>query len=326
MSMIIRKALPLLSFLLLFSTHLVAQEKVTIEVKDSKGAALEYPEIIIGDKYHRVGTLNGDLDVEKSVLKVGDAIIVKFLGYKTHKLSIDQQILGKDKIHVVMEEDAYLLEPLIVHQSDFDADKYFQKRKKHLLLPYYKSYSIDIDFNLIEDGDKDHPIKGHITAESERFDTIVDSMNMVVSAPILYSSEVVYAIKRASELNYLAAYILCHGDARKNFYCDYRGKDGDLELWEFTLRQQKNMPWGTSPNDELRCFVSLDVNGYIANVRTQFTPSSEVSTSYLLETKYTLVNRKLVAEQTIMDVLPNAKNNKYKPIYLNLSYSNFRKK
>ena len=69
------------------------------------------------------------------------------------------------------------------------------------------------------------------------------------------------------------------------------------------------MLWNLNKEDEFRCYVYLDNNGIIARIDVHLTSHLESGISYLLETDYVLFDRKLVAAETMMKLLPNAINN-----------------
>lgn len=104
------------------------------------------------------------------------------------------------------------------------------------------------------------------------------------------------------------------------------GRVDDLELWEFAIRKQKEMPWHLHEDDEIRCIVALDKEGFISRIKTQLTSSSEGSASYLLDTQFGLRDDKLVPLTIKIDLVPNARNEVLTLLSLTINYSNCRKK
>ncbi|WP_018361203.1 hypothetical protein [Porphyromonas macacae] len=315
-------------FLLLtscFIAQLHAQRKLTIAVFDTQGNRLPYPEFIIGHDFHRVGTKDGTVEVSFDSTALHDLITVKYMGYKTTQIQLDSIHFSDKLINVNLEEDSYLLDPIIVVPSKFSAEKYFQERKKNLLLPYYRTYFFDLDFVLNENNKTDHFYTGHALGTSCRNQTDIDSASLVISEVISYNAKLLTILKRASEVSYLMANAFCHKSDRKNFYCTYMGSIDGFELWEFSIRKQKEMPWNLQEDDELRCIVSLDKDGFINRIKTQLTSSSEYSASYLLDTEFGLHKKKLIPSIIKIDLVPNARNEDLKSLSLVINYSNFRK-
>lgn len=119
----------------------------------------------------------------------------------------------------------------------------------------------------------------------------------------------------------------CHKSDWKNFYCTYNGRVGDVEEWEFTIREQENMPWNLLPEDNLICLVYLDKNGYIKRIRTQLTSSSNQSLSYFLDTVFACFENKIIPQTITADFVPNAyATEEIAPVSLFIHYNNIRKR
>lgn len=316
-----------LSLLMLcFVAQLYAQRVLTIAVCDTQGNTLPYPEIIIGAELHRVGTKDGTLEVALDAIKLHDLLIVKYMGYKAAQIQLDGMILSKGLVNVRLEEETYLLDPVLVRPSNFSAEEYFQKRKKDRLLPYHRKYFFDLDFVGGDSNKKDHAYTGRVVGSSRRTVTDIDSTTLVISEAILYTTKLLSVLKRAAEVSYLTANAFCDKRDRKRFHCTYMGRIDDLELWEFTIRKQKEMPWHLHEDDEFRCIVALDKEGFISRIKTQLTSSSEGSASYLLDTQFGLRDDKLVPLTIKIDLVPNARNEVLTSLSLTINYSNCRKK
>lgn len=314
----------LFSLLFLYLPFLVfSQDTFAIHVTNQQKKPLEYPEILIPNKLHRIGTKNGILILNKDIVGVGDSILVRYMGYESKNVIVDNELLASDSINISLDEKLFLLEPLVVRKNDFNAEAFFKKKKKNLLLPYFKEYHFNVDFEFVADGQPSK--KGNAFCQFKDAYVNIDTVSITFSDTTEYKDMIIKGVKRASEINYLAADIFCHSKHRKRFYCDYKGVENNLDLWEFIIRSSNDMPWNLNKKDEFKCFVYLDSNGIITRIDVQLTNHLEHGVSYLLETEYVLFDRKLVASQTMIKLLPNANNNDTPELLINMMYSDFQK-
>lgn len=318
----------LLLMTLTFSVgSLYAQEKFSIVVCDTQGNRLPYPEIIIGDKFHRVGTKEGKIEVDFDTTNYIDTITVKYLGYNTGHFIFDSSLLYNNEFSVMLEETTYLLDSIVISPKGFSGEEYFQEKKKNLLLPYYKRYYFDSDFSFKLSGGNSQNLIGEISGTARGNITEVDSSTLIISNPIPNISKILSALERANEISYLMSNAFCHKSDRKNFYCTYNGLVGDVEEWEFTIREQENMPWDLLPGDNLICLVYLDKDGFIKRIRTQLTSSSNQSLSYFLDTIFDRFENKIIPQTITADFVPNASaTEEIAPLSLFIHYNNIRKR
>lgn len=305
---------------------LYSQQKVTIAVFDAQGKALSYPEIILGAYVHRVGTEKGTLEIPLQLFNTGDTLTVKYLGYKTSKTLIDDALRSANAIKVKMEEDSFLLDPIVVRPSDFSGERYFQQKIKDALVPYTRKYFFDADFTFKDDRQDEETYTGHLSGHLRRMIVTIYESSVEISEQPKEISELLTLLKRATEVSYLIANAFCDEEERSYFYCTYKGESSSgLETWEFSIKRQEKMPWNLERDDELRCMVSLDKNGLIKNIKTQRMSSSNHSFSYLLDTEFTLFEAQLVPLKVKIDLVPNADND-VKPLSLVVDYTNVRRK
>lgn len=313
----------LINFLLLVFAvpELFSQQTFTIQVKNQKNEVLEYPEISIPKKVHKIGTKEGTLLLSNNSINLGDSIIVSHLGYDTEIVLVDNEMINKKNCEIILYEKTYFLEPLIVNRNDFNAEAFFKKKKKKILLPYYRKYGFNVDFQFFMPGDS--PVSGQVTCHFQN--AVVNLDSTVLHADSIKNEILKKCIKRGSEINYLTANIFCHSRFRKKFYCDYKGIVDGLDCWEFSIRPQTNKLWDLLQEDEFLCLVSIDEHGFISNIETQLTSHSDKSQSYLLKTNYTLYQDKLVAANTFFKILPNAANNENSEFFIEMIYSDFQR-
>lgn len=122
-----------------FSFFGYSQNTFTIHVTNQLKEPLEYPEISIPNKLHRIGTNNGKLIVNTDIIEVGDSILVRYMGYEPKNVIIDNKLIASDSINISLDEKLFLLEPIVVSRNDFNAEAFFKKKKKNLLLPNLKN-------------------------------------------------------------------------------------------------------------------------------------------------------------------------------------------
>lgn len=303
--------------------QVLAQDKITIAVSDTSGNSLPYPEVKIGKNFHRAGTINGTIEVPTDLFAANDSLTVKYIGYKTAQILLSPITIAKGVITINLEEETYFLDPLIVSPSEYSSDSYFRKRKKWLLLPCRK-YFFDLDFKYNKSNDPNNQYAGYMSGISDGFITYMDSTRLVTSEAMPDTCEILKVGKRATEINYLVAWAFCHRSERKNFYCTYMGKRDNSEVWEFSIRKQQKMPWELKKDDELRCIVTLDNDGFITNIKTHFTSSTDNVVSYLLYTDFGRYDNKLIPVETKFDIIPSANNKDAVAATYTLGYNNVR--
>ena len=301
------------------------QETVTITVSDTQGDRLPYPEVMAGPHFHRVGGADGTIEVPLSAFNLNDTLTIKYLGYQTAQILLDSIAVSKSVITAALEEEPYVLDGLVVRPSAYSSDEYFQKKKKNLLLPYYRRYFWDLEFTYDRNDLPGHTYRGSVSGMSRAYTTEMDSTGLTISEATPDSALILRAGKRATEISYLAAHIFCHKSERKNFYCLYLGKTDKSEVWEFTIRQQEKMPWNLKKDDLIRCMVSLDQEGIITNIKTQLTSSDSRGTSYWVNTEYGRYDNMLVPMLSKVDLIPNAHNEEIRAGKFTLKYSNIRR-
>lgn len=304
--------------------HLQAQEVVTVEVCDKQGNRLSYPEVVVGEDFHRVGSEAGTIALPLELLRAQGAFRVKYLGYKPRLVTLDKSLRANEVLQVALDEDIYTLDALVVEPKDFSAMKYFGKRKKNALLPFGSLYYFDLDFVLSKQHTSEEPYQGKIQGATERAQTSFDDATLALSRAGADTTKVLTALKRATEISYTVADAFCHRRGRGRFNCIYKGRVDSLELWEFVLRHDKKEDWSLQPSARFVCLVSLDAAGYIRRVQTQLTSSSEHSVSYFLDTHYGLYKQELIPERIELALIPTVNSKLQEPMHFSINYTNQR--
>lgn len=311
---------------IIFSLSLYAQDVVTLSVYDTQGNSLPYPEIVIGNIVHRVGTEKGTLEIPRQYFNVGDTVKVKYLGFKTSELLIDDISKTRNDIKVSMEAEAFLLDPVIVTATNFSGDNYFEQRIKNSPAPHSRKYFYDIEYVFKDQSQIEKTYVGKAEGYCRNSTTKIVRCKLAAPDNVAETSHIATLLKRASEISILMANAFLSNKERDYFNCSYKGEANNLELWEFYIKKQDIMPWNLEKDDQYKCLVSLSHNGLIKNIKTQRLTSSDHSFSYLLDTEYDLYEDKLVPKTVTLELVPSASNKVCQPLSISAIYSNFRKR
>ena len=303
---------------LCFFCSVSSQGSFRIHIIDQNGEGLAYPEIRIPYKIHRMGTINGELFLNKDILSKGDSIFVRHIGYEPKVVVIDNEMLLNGGVSILLAEKTFILDELVVTADGFDAEALFRRRLRDFLLPRYRRLELNVEFDFQFAGEATKTGTATITIRRSNVEDITD---IVLSAPTEHKEQLIGTIKRASELNFTFANIFCSRINRREYFSHYLGVINNLSVWEFTMRPRENMRWGVNKKDTSRSLVYLDNDGIIVRIETQFTHHLENSVSYLLDTEYTLLGRRLVAYRTTKRVIPNADNDEFPELTINIRYS-----
>lgn len=122
---------------LYFPFFVFSQNTFTIHVTNQLKEPLEYPEISIPNKIHRIGANNGKLILNKDVVKLGDSILVRYMGYEPKYVAINSELLSSDSINISLDEKNFLLEPIVVGKNNFNAEAFFKKEKEEFIIAVF---------------------------------------------------------------------------------------------------------------------------------------------------------------------------------------------
>lgn len=308
--------------LLLLVTPLYAQQKVRVEVCDMQGIRLAYPELSIGNYFHRMGSEQGTLEFAPQSVRLNDTLTVKYLGYKPAKVLLDAHRLADSLLKVNLEEESYLLDSVTIVSNQFSSEEYFRRRMKKSLRPYLRKHFFDLDFTYQDTP----PIEKYIGQTLGRLRYLrvrIDSTHLVVSKRDSVA-KLLSMLRQTTGISYLTADLMCSKRERRHFHCSYKGETDGLGVWEFSLKREKRMPLELKTGDELRCIVFLDESGLIRRIKTQFTPILNDSASYLLDAEFILFKGKLVPLKVNMELVPSGYSALH-PFSLVIDYSNHRK-
>lgn len=307
----------------LFCSATMAQTMFSVIVRDkSSNEALPYPEIQLSQKLHKAGDNKGELLLPIDAISVGDTIKIRYMGYNEQSIPISDAIKQRGTYTALIEPKTFILNEVVISNSNTNGAKLYQKKKRFLLLPYSRKHHFNASYEYTSGADIRQ--KGNVNCYfSNARVALQDSVLMTDS---LENTRLLKMIKRCSELNYFVADIFCHSSKWKKFYCDYKGDEKGLSVWEFTIRPHKTVIFrDIEPGTELICLVSIDSNGYIKRIETRLTPpNSDKYFSYILQTDYTVFNRQIINSYSTAKLLPNANYDERERI-IKISFSDFSK-
>ncbi|MFV0392755.1 MAG: hypothetical protein ACK5KP_12905 [Paludibacteraceae bacterium] len=295
----------LLLFLLLIASQAVYTQNLLVRVSDKQGA-LPYPEIELRNKLHKIGTEKGELEIPIKEVSIGDTLIANYLGYYPAKISITADALEAGIREIILEEQIYVLNELVVKKNDFNAASFYNTKRNKKLLPYYKDYRLDVAYDY--QSGNNFKNKGVVSCKFKVPYIFFDSV--LIFQDSLENAYLNKSIKRAIEISYARASYFCKRRL-SNYYCDYKGEKDNMSIFLFSIRPLRREWRDISSGDDVSSLVSVDENGIIRKIETTWIPhhakSVEQFNSYILQTDYGLLENKLVPEKITLKLFPSTK-------------------
>lgn len=311
---------------LLFLSPLYAQQRLTVEVMDVQGNRLAYPEVSVGNYWHRVGNERGTIEIPISPTSINDTLSVKYLGYRAFKRRLDTALLSRSPLKVSLEEESYLLDSVMVLPNDFSAEELFQQRLKKSLRLYSHPFFFDLHFT-VKKGEEQAAMTytGQVLGHARRMKISLDSSSLVISKKTEEISKVLRLLKRTTEISHHSLSVFCNKELRKHFSCSYKGEEANgLAVWDFVVKEQEKTVLDLKEEEDLRFRVFLDKEGVIDRIGVQFTPIDDTA-SYLLDVEFVLFKGKLVPQKVTIDLISHA-DNAETPWSIDITYRNNRKR
>lgn len=283
-------------FLCLSTVLYSSPSDITIKVYASE-SPLSYASIKVKNGSSYIVDENGSVVVDKLTFKLGDSLFVKHIGFKPKTVCINEEILTKDVLNIFLEKEYYKLEEVVV-TSKFDAHKFFNKKKKNILIAYLGNVEADFDYRRTTN------IKGK---GSFLYDCIEEPKILCIEPKCFGDEKFVKLLSRGIKTNHIVAGFICSRKRRKMFQCSYKGKKQGFMTWEFRAKEKFKKYLLEAPHysHDLTCIVKLNKKGVITNIETQLLKKGEVLDLYTQKTKYKFFKGRLIAESSEVELISN---------------------
>lgn len=125
---------------LLYALPSLGAHLIGVIVKDEAYVPLSYCDVILLNKFYLITGTDGSVHLDASLCEVGDTMRLNYLGYERLDIVISQRFLETPSHTFNLTPKTYHLEDVEV-QTAFNAEKFFSKKKKNMLLPYSENHS-----------------------------------------------------------------------------------------------------------------------------------------------------------------------------------------
>lgn len=263
-----------------------AQQKssILVQVRDS-ATPLAYAEVWIDASSFYLTDAKGNVEISRNDLKERGNIHVKALGFETKTIAISDDILSKQAQIIQMLPTSYQI-PEVEIKSEFDAQKFFNKKKKKILYSYRDKHSIILTANIFytkENKQQQISDSLHIICKNNSTDIQSSCLN-----DTLLSKYILNGLRLSRYLPYSFSY----PKYQKLSTFDYKGINDDNWIFLLTVRPEAltHPFYQFESTDESSTLVSVDKNGFIPKMETRTIIHSGKSNSYNLTVNY--INRK----------------------------------
>lgn len=279
-------------FAVLYTISSYSITLIRVNVKDEASTPLSYCDVALLNKFYLVTGEDGGVSLDASLCEVGDTLRIRYLGYESRDIIISHSFLETASHTFSLVPKTYNLDGVEVNAA-FDADKFFSKKKKDMLLPYSgnHTFSVFAKVSYIDKGGKPKNLSGKvkISCKSKRYSVIENTC--------IQDSVAETAILRSLQLSAYVPYSFCFQKFRKLCDIHYIGLKEDR--WNFMLSvkpQSVTHPfWGFQPGDNLSTQVNINKDGFVFSAETRAVVHSGASRSYNLYTEYTNYKSQMAA-------------------------------
>lgn len=299
-------------------------QNLTIQVTSDKGDILEYPDIQLVGKIHKIGSVQGELLIPDNIISIGDTLKVRYLGYLPRTIIVSNQILHSSLFKVILEQKTFELSEVVVLKCHNNSAELYEKRKKKNLYPYTKKHEMDIYYDYKCSDAFLSKGKQHYTFNNTK--VLLDNDRIIEDS--LENHILMTLIKRGIELSYTHANWLCKKHVwSSKFYCDFLGEENKSTFWQFTVHLKKT--WSDiAPQDKVNSIVVLGEDDIIKKIETSFIVTDSLKPnkfySYITESNFIFNKGKIIPSKIIFKLLPNEKT-AGKDREITLILSNFKK-
>lgn len=128
---------------LLYAISSYSTNMIRVSVKDEASLPLSYCDVALLSKLYLVTGDDGTVFLDASLCEVGDTLRIRYLGYESLDVVISQQFLTTASPVFNLIPKTYALGDVEVSAA-FDAEKFFRKKKKKMLLPFDANRTLPI--------------------------------------------------------------------------------------------------------------------------------------------------------------------------------------
>ena len=284
-----------LTFFLFAALYAISSYSATlirVNVRDEASTPLSYCDVALLNKFYLVTGEDGGVSFDASLCAVGDTLRIRYLGYESLDIILSHPFLETVNHTFSLVPKTYNLDGVEVNAA-FDAEKFFSKKKKDMLLPYSSNHTFSVfaKVSYMDKGGKPKNLSGtvKISCKSKRYSVIENTC--------MQDSVVEAAILRSLQLSAYIPYSFCLQKFRK--LCDIHYIGLKEERWNFMLSVKPKFVthpfWGFRTGDNLSTQVNIDKDGFVFSVETRAVVHSGVSRSYNHYTEYTNYKSQMAA-------------------------------
>ncbi len=286
------KAKYIFLFLLLSNLVDVALGQTLKIIVKSNNEEVSFARVEKDNKLFSYTDSNGICEIYIADLQNSQAIKIIAFSFLPYEIIITKDILKKKEINIELEPEVYRLDEVLVIPVRDDL-KLFENRINRGQEPFLSSEFKEL--RIISKPNK----KIHYNWSKRRFN--IDTVNCSLTK---WETKL---IKSILKLNFTIPLSFIRKKERKNFSCQFLGKEESGTVWKFIIERKKKK-YKMEKNDDSECIVYLDSNGFISRLKTQMKTNNKSSSSYFLDTHFTRKENVLIAKHSLMQLVPLNKN------------------
>ncbi len=267
--------------LILFAFPTSGSNVIRLKITDETSAPLSDCNVFMKNKCYFLTDDTGCIDIPLTYCHSGDTIQVSYMGFETLHIVLSPVHLQNQQIQVFrLKPQTYALDDVTVTAH---AEKFFEKKKKNMLLPYSDKHPVRVlaSVNMDVNGEQTQA-SGHLNILFRLSDQEVTENTCTTDTLLLRQ------IKRNLVLASYIPYEFCYQKYRKLTDVYYLGIQKDRYVFRFDVKPEAvtHPFFGFQPGDEVSSIVYVEKNGFISRIETRTNVKSGKSKSYNLSVDY----------------------------------------
>ncbi|WP_321478810.1 hypothetical protein [uncultured Bacteroides sp.] len=258
---------------------------IRLKVTGESSAPLSYCDVFVNNKWHLLTDDVGSVTFKSSLCEVGDTLQISYLGYEHFHLVISSRFLNTTEHVVQLLPKSYNLDDIVV-KGTFDAEKFFKKKKKSMLMPYSDKHltSVFAKISYVDSVGRLHNYSGN-------FKILFKLQKLqIIENECIPDSVMQVRIKRSLQLATYIPFGVCLQKFRKLHDVQYLGIRDNKWCFMFNVKPKfiSHPFFSFQKEDKSPTQVNLDKSGFISSMQTHTIIESESanSHSYNLYTEY----------------------------------------